>query len=184
MYTHENGDPCAIELPPDYGHSEAFWKHLPINDWNPKSVAYYSGEELPEFDCHSADVNKVVVSDEFARFVMKQAPNAMQYLPMRLQNCWGAGEILGFGIAHVIRVVDCIDRERTELDDEDEGWNREPYGSFRICGELVLSESKIGDESLFLVDGYTVVLCMREDLAMAIGHQFPRGSFLKEMQVV
>lgn len=109
-------------------------------------------------------------------FLEKEAAGLVQYLPFRLRRPDGTGNVQGYFVGQILRLVDCLDRERTEV-----RLNWEPvneFGDFDTYRPLVIKESMLGNERLFRLKGASRTIVMREDLkdAMAIagfaGHRF------------
>ena len=69
----------------------------------------------------------------------------------------------------MLRIVDCIDRERTigELWTEEDG-DTDEVGGYRIVFELWLDPDRIGDVQIFRPAGWLLVMAVTEEVKLAL----------------
>lgn len=124
-----------------------------------------------------------IFSARMKRFVEGLIPGDLQYLPFRLVNDPDKPKIPArtMYLGNVLKVVDCMDRQRTNVRNDD--WTPRPNGMFEVRGPVWLRRSLIEDERFFVIDG-TPTMVVREDAKELIEAEGFRGvAWVQEMLV-
>ncbi|TWT36827.1 hypothetical protein KOR34_17720 [Posidoniimonas corsicana] len=124
-----------------------------------------------------------IFSARMKQFVEGLVPGDLQYLPFRLVNDPDKPKIPArtMYLGNVLTVVDCIDRQRTKVRNDD--WTPRPNGMFEVRGPVWLRRSLIADERLFVIGG-TPTMVLREDVKELIEAEGFRGVVIvQEMPV-
>jgi hypothetical protein len=110
------------------------------------------------------------VSPRLWALLERHAPGAAQFLPFRMRTVYGDKLATGYCLVNYLRWVDCIDRERSEIDlSSDVVDPKDPWAPYNELGDVVfkkvvLRRRKIGDTRLFRFRGNSEQPVMREDL--------------------
>ncbi|MFM9965207.1 MAG: imm11 family protein [Planctomycetaceae bacterium] len=177
-----NGETWLIDLPVTYKVGNVWLGDCQrIPDWDERFIGTYPDTDFIEVDF--PDSFHPIVSPRLRGFLEQRLPDAIQYLPIRLQRPDGSGEVVGFSIAQVLVNVDCIDQKRTPV--RDGKWRRDPYGNFEILltSEIRLKWDAIRNHQIFRIDGSSITLVVRQDLKEAIEEGGFSGCAFERMKV-
>jgi len=170
------GQLSTISFPEDDFNGWWMVEGTEVEGWDERLIAVYPADEAPNFDFTEAMNSWPVFSSKMRGFLAKEAPGMIQFLPFRLQREDGTAEVLGFCVGQVLRVIDCLDRNRTKVANDWKPINE--FGDYDTRGPLVLDRNLIGKERLFRIRGDCLHIVIREDLRDAIegagfaGHRF------------
>jgi hypothetical protein len=178
------GELDAVEIRfPDFQFN-GFWmlEGKPVIGWNEYLIAVYLCTETPIFNFGLAVPPWPMFSPQMRSLMENIASDLIQFLPFRFQRPDGTGQVTGYCVGQLLRLVDCLDRDRTKVRNNWEPINeRGDFGTYR---PIVLSRSLIGEESLFRIKGMcrSIVIC--EDLKKAIEDGGVKGQRLIWWNVV
>jgi len=104
-----------------------------------------------------------VVTEPVGALLERIAPDDVQRIPVHVQ-----GRTEPYEILNVVRIVDCIDRERTngKLWTAEHG-EPEEIGGYGMVFELRLDPNRIGDAQIFRPAGWIVVVAVTEEVKLA-----------------
>lgn len=145
-----------------------FWmvEGRPVIGWNEYMIAVYLCPETPVFEFGLSVDAWPVFSPRMRRLMEQVAPDLVQFLPFRFQRPDGTGQVVGYCVGQLLRLVDCLDRRRTKVRDDWKPIN--DSGDFAVYRPFVLSRALIGQEKLFRLKGMCGTIVIREDLRKAI----------------
>jgi hypothetical protein len=160
-----------------------------IEGWDPHTTAYY--EDEPALTDYPFTNNALPVYSPRLKAVMEGLGlGEIQYLPLRVRDEHGGGELLGYHIANYLRVIDCLDRERSAYQvwtrDNLLFWEQTPWklGTFRDVTKAVVDSRVIGDVPLFRLWGWTMIVVVREDVKREIERAQITGCRFSAIEVV
>jgi hypothetical protein len=147
-----------------------FWmvEGRPVIGWNEYMIAVYLCSEVPVFDYGRSCDSWPVFSPRMRKVMEEYAPGLIQFLPFRFQRPDGSGQVTGYCVGQILRLIDCFDRTRTKVR---KNWDPiNAFGDFDTYwpSDVVLSSTPIGEERLFRVRGNSDSIVIREDLKTAI----------------
>ena len=153
----------------------------PVDWWNERIFVHYQ-HNGPHTDYPHVLGEWNVCSLRLRALLEHLAPGAIQFLPIRIRSIHGTGEVEGYAVANFLQLLDCLDRERTKLGDDD--W--EP---FNHLGDVdiehpVLSRAPIGDARVFRVLGDSILVAIREDVKEAIQREGMTGCVFNELECI
>jgi len=144
-----------------------------VATWNPKLIAVYP-EGPVDFDFgHAGTMRYPIFSSRLRAFFERNCPRMIQFLPIRLERDDGTLPMDGYSLGKFLHVVECIDRKRTRVDNND--WTPSETGEYQICGPVCLRQSGIGDAVCFHVKGASDDVICRDDLRLAIEREKFKG---------
>jgi len=170
------GQLATVSFPDDDFNGWWMVEGTEVHGWDERLIAVYPAEDPPTFDFTEAMNGWPVFSRELRDFLTGKARGVLQFLPFRLQREDGTGEVLGFSVGQVLRVIECLDRSRTKVANAWQPIN--PLGDYGTRGPLVLNRRLIGDQRIFRIKGDCLHIVIREDLRDGIdaagftGHRF------------
>ncbi len=156
--------------------------------WDADTTALYDDEvertdfpvtsnDLPVYSPHLIDLMKQVGVDE------------IQYLPIRIAHRQMQHEITGYHIANYLRVIDCLDRSRSDYQVWTKEnllfWDKRPWmlGTFRDVRKPILDATKIGGIPVFRLWGWEAMVLIRSDIKHAIEDAGITGCRFTEVDV-
>jgi hypothetical protein len=145
-----------------------------VHDWNVATVAVCN--EVP-FTTDFVIVSGVywpAVSERLKCLFEDRYPNCVQFLPFTLVAASNECPIEGANmyLGNVLSVVDCIDRRRTKVRNDD--WAPRPNGTYQVRRPIWLKRSKVLAHPLFLIEGVATEIIARQDLC----DEIQAGGFL------
>lgn len=145
-----------------------FWmvEGKPVIGWTDYMIAVYMCAATPRFEFGMALNSWPIFSPAMQALMERLTPGVIQFLPFRFQRLNGKDQVAGYCVGQILRVVDCLDRQRTSVRN-----NWEPInagGDFGVMRPFALSRSGIGDEKLFRIQGKRGTIVIREDVRHAI----------------
>lgn len=145
-----------------------FWmvEGKPVIGWTDYMIAVYMCAATPRFEFGMALNSWPIFSPAMQALMERLTPGVIQFLPFRFQRLNGKDQVAGYCVGQILRVVDCLDRHRTQVDNNWQPINS--YGDFGVLRPFVLSRSLIGDEKLFRIQGNCGRIVIREDVRHAI----------------
>lgn len=145
-----------------------FWmvEGSPVIGWNEYMIAVYLCPDTPVFHFGLAVDAWPVFSPGMRSLMETLVPGLIQFLPFRFQRPDGTGQVTGYCVGQILRLVDCLDRSRTKVRNNWEPINN--LGDFGTLRPIVLSHSLMGNEMLFRIKGMCGSIVIREDLKNAI----------------
>ena len=162
------GELDSIEVRFSDRQFNGFWfvEGSPVVGWAEFIIAVYLCDDIPRFDFGIARNGWPIFSERMRDFLNGQCPGLVQFLPFRLQRPDGSAQTGRYSVGQVLRLVDCLDKERTKIR---ESWAPiNEFGDFAVLRPLVLSSKIIGDHQLFRIKGHSGSVVIREDLKDAI----------------
>jgi hypothetical protein len=168
------GEITSVEFPEPH-YRERWWmvEGRPVEGWDGKLVGTYNPARAglksptPQFHYGMALNSWPIFSPMFREFLEQTTPGLIQFLPFQLQASKKArGPQISYFVGQFLRLIDCLDRERTPVANNWEPINE--YGDFDTRWPLVLSRKLIVDERLFRIRGDCGHIIIREDLKRAI----------------
>ena len=159
------GEPNSVDVRFPHRHfNERWWmvEGQPVSDWQDSLTATYVWDDDLAFNFGLARNAWPVFSPELRSFFEDHKPGLIQFLPFQLQKPDGSSRVSGYSVGQILRLVDCLDRNRTQVEDDWEPVNS--WGDFATLRPIVLSQPLIGDEVLFRIKGMCGSILIREDL--------------------
>lgn len=150
---------------------------IPVDDWDPSILALYPPNAAPTDFCTQAEWH---IHSGRLKSLVQAAGAAVQYLPFRLCSSVGREEISNYWVANYLRLIDCLDRERTTL--YTPTWVPLELGDFAV-DHAVLSLRAIGDDILFRVAGFSRLVVVRADLKEQIETAGMTGALFRPLEV-
>ena len=129
-------------------------------------IAVYLCENPPVFDFGLTCNGWPVFSPRMQSLIEDKAPGLVEFLPFRFQRPDGTGQVTGYCVGQILKLVDCLDRSRTKVRDNWEPLNS--WGDFGTLRPFFLTRSLIGNEMLFRIKGKCGSIIIREDLKSII----------------
>lgn len=132
-----------------------------VNDWNPQLwltiVRDGCAVDFPRVvgDWH-------VVSERMRTVLTEFAPDAVQYLPIRIRTLLGQRVPSTYSVANYRLLLDVLDRERSTFLENDRSTDQS--GDFRKLSTPVLSRRQIGPSAVFRVRGKRALVVYRRDV--------------------
>jgi hypothetical protein len=160
-----------------------------INDWDLNITAFYD-KELDNTDYPFATDLLSVYSPRRRSLMEDLRINEIQYLPLRIKRQDGEKEVYGYSIANYLRVIDCLNREKSVYQvwtkDNLLYWEKRTnmIGTFRDVTNAVLDFDKIGDAKIFRLWGWETMVVLREDVKQAIEEAGITGCEFYKIEVV
>ena len=169
------GEPDAVEIGFPDRQFNGFWmvEGEPVIGWNEYMIAVYLCADTPVFDFGLGVDGWPLFSPRMRNLMEDIAPGLIQYLPFRFQRPDGTGQVVGYYVGQMLRLVDCLDRVRTKVGN---GW--EPinnFGDFGTYRPFFISRHLTSDERLFRIRGNSQSIVIRQDLKQAIEEAGFRG---------
>jgi hypothetical protein len=160
-----------------------------IENWNLDTTAYYEGE-VAHIDFPFTDNDLPVYSPRLKLLMERLAVTEIQYLPLRVAHQDRRSEVSGYYLANYLRLIDCLDRKRSEYQvwtrDNLPFWEKRPrmLGTFRDVTKAVLDTTKIGDVRVFRVWGWDVMVVVGGDVKQAIEEAGMTGCRFTEIETI
>jgi hypothetical protein len=151
------------------------WECGPAAGWNESLTAFYDPGRFRKFDLALGDNDWPVFSERLRRFLEKEVPGCIRFFPILLSHSDGSGEISGYCVGELLKVVDCIDRSQTISTNNWVLAGRNQ--SFQLQAPIILDPKPIGEERLFRVKGYSRPIVVTDDLKKAV----QAGSFRRQI---
>lgn len=156
-----------------------------ISNWDENTIVYYDIES-GHTDYPFTNVDLPIYSPRLCQLMQKLKMGDIQYLPVRLKHKESGREIEGYHIANYLRIIDCLDRERSVYQIWTKEnlifWEKRPHklGKFRDVRKAVLDVNRIGDARLFRLWGWQMMVIVREDVKVVIEEvEITGGRFVK-----
>ncbi len=152
-----------------------------IEKWNVRNHAQCLNDGIRE-DFALSTVLVPIHSARLKAFIEEIAPGEVQYLPLKIYNK-GTGEIEGYHIGNVLKIIDCLDRENTihqETESKDSRSGRS--GKLSEKKNIVLNPALIGDAKIFRLKDWEFMIIVRDDVVKAVkksGFSASRFSLIK-----
>jgi hypothetical protein len=133
----------------------------------------------PSWDFTLADFDMPVVSAELGAHLKRLAPQAVQRFPVSVEGTQNSYEIL-----NVTRTLRCFDEFASEIQyvTQDE-FSPERIGSYEMVLKPVIDPAKVGNEQLFRVSGWEVMLVCSGDIRDELVAKGYSGLELQELDV-
>ena len=159
-------DSVEIRFPDLQFNGFSMVEGIPVIGWTEYLIAVYLCAEAPVFAFGMADTAWPVFSPGMRALMERLVPGVVQFLPFRFQRPDGSGQVVGYSVGQILKLVDCLDRSRTKVRKNWEPINER--GDFDTLPPLVLKQSLIGAERLFRIKGDCRTIVIREDLKRSI----------------
>lgn len=160
-----------------------------IEDWDENTTAFYSTEtDHTDFPFAAHDIP--IYSPRLSALMKILGESSIQYLPIKIENNTNNHIVHGYCIANYLSVIDCLDRDRSnyQLWTEDNllYWEDRPWmlGTFRDVKKAVLDTSKIGDNQIFRLQGWEVMVVISQDIKEKIAKEKITGCVFTEIETV
>jgi hypothetical protein len=176
-----NGDCCwTIDFPLDY------FRPLPdsgrrVTKWNPKLIGVYPEAPATVDFCDGGTRIYPIFSLRLRRFFESQYPKVIQFLPFRLERDDGKFPMTGYALGNYLKVIECVDRRRTKVAEND--WTPMDSGAYRIRGPVILNGSAIRGAVCFRVRGYPGCIVVDSSLHERLEQGGFVGCRFEELQV-
>lgn len=131
-----------------------FWmvEGATVPDWNPNLIGNFTTNDFLAVDYSLALNSWPVFSQRLRELIEQIAAGAIQFLPFRLLDRFGNHEVTGYYVGQILEIVDCLDRSRTKVANDD--WTPiNKYGSLRIREPFVLNKNLAAGHHLFRLLG-------------------------------
>ena len=144
-----------------------------INDWDKNTTATYE-EEVEYTDYPFTTGLLPVYSTRLKALMDNLGIEWIQYLPLTVKKHNLSKEIEGYFIANYLKVIDCLNRERSSYQVWTKEnllfWEKREYmlGTFRDVKKIVLDTNKINNAKIFRLWGWELAVIIREDLKREI----------------
>lgn len=176
----EMGDHWTIDVPIEL--PELFqWDGKRVRRWNPKLIAVYSEAPYPIDFALATYREYAVFSRRLRRFFEDRFPDLIQFLPFRLQRDDGSQPMRGYSFGNFLKVIDCIDKQHTMVEDDD--WTPTDDGIYMTRGPLYLHRPAIEDAVCFLVQGTCGYVIVRGDVHEELERRRFIGCRFEEVRV-
>jgi hypothetical protein len=159
-----------------------------IKDWDINTTAVYD-EEIEHTDYPFTTGLLPVYSMRLKTLIDNMGIKEIQYLPLKITRLDGTNEVTGYHIANYLRVIDCLNRERSTYQvwtkDNLLFWEKRPFklGTFRDIRKAVLDLGKINDVPIFRLWGWDMAV-VRQDVKRTIEDAGITGCVFREIEVV
>lgn len=163
------GELDAIEVNfPERNYND-YWmvEGCPVVGWDKSLTAIYNTHTPPVFHFGLASNAWPVFSDKLRSFFEQRYPGVIQFLPFVMRNSNGNKNESNYFVGQLLRLIDCLDRERTKVRANWKSINE--WGDFGTYHPIVLSQQLIGSEFLFRVKGKCITIVIREDVVEEMG---------------
>ncbi len=164
------GNLDSVEIRFPTSEYNGFWmvEGKPVIGWHEYLIAVYLCPDTPVFDFGLARNAWPICSPQMRRLLEEKARELIEFLPFRFQRLDGSGQVTGYSVTQILRLVDCLDRSRTKVRNNWEPINK--YGDFATYWpvDVVLDRSLIAQKTVFRVKGHCGSIVIREDLKNAI----------------
>ncbi|WP_442485495.1 imm11 family protein [Aeoliella sp. SH292] len=181
----EWGRPWNVEFdPPDVESMVKLRKGKELNDWNPRTQGKCPDASFSVDFTVASGRSWPIFSPRMKRVMESICPGDIQYLPFCLVNDPGKPKIANrtMYLGNVTTIVDCIDRVRTKVRNDD--WTPRPNGTIQVRYPIWLKRSAMSGRRFFRVNGYFTPMIVREDIKEQIEAGDFRGVvFVREMPV-
>ena len=158
-------------------------------DWDPHATAYLTqAPGLPDFPFTNNDLP--VFSPRLKALLEAMGVGDVQYLPLRIKCELDGREIEGYHVANYLRLIDCLDRERSVYQVWTKEnllfWEKRPYmlGTFRDVQKAVLQGAKIAEVPVFRLWGWQMMVVVRGDVKEAMECAGITGCRFERLEVV
>ncbi len=168
--------------PPDVECVVKLKKGNEVTDWNPRTAGRCPDASFVVDFTAASGRTWPIMSSRMKRLVEEICPGDIQYLRFRLVNDPGKPRIAArtMYLGNVLTIVDCIDRNRTKVSNDD--WTPRPNGQLEVRGPIWMKRSAIADKRFFRI--YFPPMLVREDVKELIDAEGFRGvAFVEEMPV-
>jgi hypothetical protein len=159
-----------------------------ISNWDTNTIAIYD-EELEYTDYPFTSDSLPVYSSRLKSLMEELGIEGIQYLPLKIGRRDGVINVNGYHIANYLRVIDCLDRERSVYQVWTKEnllfWEKRPYmlGTFRDVKKAVINSEKIGNVPIFRLWGWELMVIVREDVKQAVEEAGIIGCVFREIEV-
>lgn len=160
-----------------------------IENWDENTTAFFSTEaDHTDFPFSAYDLP--IYSPKLSALIKNMRIKQIQYLPIKIRNSNNNNVIHGYCIANYLSVIDCLDRDHSDyqvwtknnlLFWEERSWM---LGTFRDVKKAVLDKSKIGDGLIFRLQGWEVMVIVREDIKQEIEKAKITGCVFTEIETI
>lgn len=133
----------------------------PIKNWDDSLPGIYDGDFLaPSF--MFAVNNWPLFSSPLREAIEPLISDSMQFLPFQMQRNDGSGIVTGYSIGRILNRIECIDRTKTKVRNDD--WTPRANGTYQVIPPLSLERAKITSSVFFAVKESPVNIIVREDV--------------------
>lgn len=160
-----------------------------VEGWNPDTSAFYDDEVEPtDFPVTSDDIP--VYSPRLMALMDQEGVEDIQFLPLRVKHRHGAQEVFDYHIANYLKVIDCLNRQKSNFqvwtEDNLLFWQKRPWmlGTFRDVQRPILDVTRIGRVPVFRLWGWEVMVVIRGDIKQAIEDAGITGCRFTEVELV
>ena len=160
-----------------------------IEDLDPNTTAFYD-DKVEHTDFPFTDNDLPVYSPRLKALMEKLKVEGIQFLPLRIRHRPSGAEAQGYHIANYLHAIDCLDREHSiyEIWTKDNllFWEKRPsmLGTLRDLRKAVLDSTKIGNDRLFRLEEWEMMVLVREDVKEAIEEARITGCRFTEIETV
>ena len=160
-----------------------------IENWNLTTTAYYE-DEVAHTDFPFTGNDLPVYSPRLKLLMERLAATEIQFLPLQIKHKHRSSEVQGYCLANYLRLIDCLDRKRSEYQvwtrDNLLFWEKRPWmlGTFRDVTRAVLDTTQLGDVRAFRLWGWEMMAVVRGDVKQAIEEAGMTGCRFTEIETV
>ena len=149
------------------------WKEgIPVAAYPPLKVLL--DPEMPgtPLDFTYTNANMPVATTPVATILASIAPQDIQRIPVLVES-----REQGYEIINVVRLIDCIDVERSEIQWYEKGNDIRPdlAGQPEMVIELVIDPSRVGDHHIFRISGWEVEIVVSDVIKEALEKVYATG---------
>ncbi|MBD3640342.1 MAG: hypothetical protein HUJ18_05045 [Marinobacter sp.] len=159
---------------------------IEIDPRNFTSGTFYTGETSLDLqlrrlgqpvDFNFCDFDMLVVKREINSNLERNFGDAIQRIPVRIQNFQEEFEIL-----NVLNVVDCIDEVKSEyLKWEPQDGRPEKIGAYRMMTKLVIDPEKAKGHSIFRLDGWKIAVIVSDEIKKYLENRSVSGIVFQQV---
>lgn len=157
-------------------------KGKPFTGILPSDACFRMNEEYPKDikvpDCFGNLDSMIVISKRLVETIAAYTDNMVEFLPVKIYNHKGRETKEPFFILNPLTVVDCIDKEKSDI-----SWNCIDPERISSCMELVLIDDALTNAPPLIRLKYaTRVILIREDLAEILENGNFSGIWLVDIE--